>query len=262
MAKEDVALKAYMSDKNIFADLINGSFFDGIQTVKPENLTQLKGETDLYLRDKAGNTKTIMRYRDVVMQADFAVIAEENQMNVHYAMPIRNMLYDALSYTEQVEQIRREHEKNGDKLTGSEFLSGVKKDDKIIPVITIVVYYGEKEWDASLDLYGMMGIESNDLFSKQIKTILPNYKINLLHAGNIENLQNYKSSLQWVFGMLKYKSDKTKLREYLDKNREAFEKIDEETYRVIGILLHEEKRLGKYRKKERKNLACVKQLMK
>ena len=26
-------------------------------------------------------------------------------MNIHYAMPIRNMLYDALSYAEQVEQI-------------------------------------------------------------------------------------------------------------------------------------------------------------
>lgn len=127
MGKEDITLKNYLSDKAIFADLVNGSIFDGMQIVKPENLTQLNGEADLYLTDKEGKIKTVMRYRDVVMQTDFAIIAEENQMNVHYAMPVRNMLYDALSYTEQVEQIRKGHERKGEKLTGAEFLSGMKR---------------------------------------------------------------------------------------------------------------------------------------
>lgn len=259
MAKEDVVLKKYMSDKGRFADLVNGRIFDGKQIVKPENLTLLNGESDLYLIDKNGRKKTIMRYRDVIMKADFgmyfAVIAEENQMKIHYAMPVRNMLYDALSYTEQVAQIKKEHVEKGEILTDEEFLSGIKKEDKIIPVITLVLYYGEKEWDGHLDLYGMMGLNHTELVQQEIRQVLPNYRINLVHAGNIEKLENYKSSLQLVFGMLKYKSDKNKLREYIQENRRELSAVDEETYDVIGILLHEEKRLEKYRKKEKVGLS-------
>ncbi len=119
-------------------------------------------------------------------------------MNIHYAMPIRNMLYDALSYAEQVEQIRRKHKRNGEKLFGDEFLSGMKKEDVIYPVITVVIYYGEKEWDASLDLYGMMEIGRKGLITQELNEVMPNYKINLIHAGNIGNPEKYKSSLHLV----------------------------------------------------------------
>ncbi|MBS6196717.1 MAG: hypothetical protein KH828_14245 [Clostridiales bacterium] len=255
MAKGDIILKKYLSDKVRFADLINGSLFDGKQIVKPENLTQLSGEADIYLADQRGRTKGLMRYRDIVMKADFGlwfgILAEENQMKIHYAMPVRNMLYDALSYTEQVEQLKKAHHRKRDPMTGEEFLSGMKKEDTLIPVVTLVVYYGEEEWDGNLDLYGMMGIKQEHPFRKEIQAVLPNYKINLLHAGNIEKLENYKSSLQLVFGMLKYKSDKFKLNEYINKNREVLETMDEETYQVIGVLLHEEARLKKYKKNEK-----------
>ncbi|MBS6195229.1 MAG: hypothetical protein KH828_06585 [Clostridiales bacterium] len=255
MAKDDIVLKKYLSDKVRFADLINGSLFGGKQIIEPESLTQLDGEADIYLTDQSGHTKGVMRYRDVIMKADFglcfAILAEENQMNVHYAMPVRNMLYDALSYTEQVEQLKREHRRQGDRMTGSEFLSGMKKEDIIIPVITLVVYYGEQEWDGNLDLYGMMGIAHEHPLRNEIREVLPNYKINLLHAGNIQKLENYRSSLHLVFGMLKYKSDKCKLIKYIDTHREALETMDEETFQVIGVLLHEEARLQKYRKNEK-----------
>ncbi|MBS6194074.1 MAG: hypothetical protein KH828_00655 [Clostridiales bacterium] len=255
MAKNDIVLKKYLSDKVRFADLINGSLFSGKQIVKPESLTQLDGEADLYLTDQAGHTKEVMRYRDVIMKADFglyfAILAEENQMNVHYAMPVRNMLYDALSYTEQVEQLKKEHQQKGDRMTGAEFLSGIRKEDVLIPVITLVVYYGEQEWDGNLDLYGMMGIGCEHPVLQEIKEIIPNYKINLLHAGNIEKLENYRSSLHLVFGMLKYKSDKDKLSEYITSNHDALETMDEDTYQVIGVLLHEEARLKKYKKNEK-----------
>lgn len=56
-------------------------------------------------------------------------------------MPVRMMLYDGLNYTEQIRQLDRNKKfKNSD-----EFLSGMKKDDKLLPIVTIVFYYGEKE---------------------------------------------------------------------------------------------------------------------
>lgn len=258
MAEVDVVIKRYMSDKVRFADLINGSMFGGKQVVKPENLQEISGEADLFLTDSKGQKKTLMRYRDVVMRADFAILAVEDQMKVHYAMPVRSMLYDALSYTEQVEQIRKEHEIKGEKLRDAEFLSGMKKEDKIIPVITTVVYYGEEEWDGSLDLYGMMGFDEANPISEELKEVLPNYKINLLHAGNIEKLENYKSSLQLVFGMLKYKSDKEKFSEYLETNRSRLENMDVDTYNAVGVLLHEEKRLKQYMEKKEEEYGMCK----
>lgn len=73
--------------------------------------------------------------------------------------------------TEQVKNIEKRYEKSGEKLTKAEFLSGMKKEDKL-------------------------------------KEYIPNYKINLIRAANVEHPENYKSSLQQAFGMLKCKSDK------------------------------------------------------
>ncbi len=39
-----------------------------------------------------------------------------------------------------------------------EILSGIKKTDALIPVITVVVYYGEKPWDGATSLHGMWGL--------------------------------------------------------------------------------------------------------
>ncbi len=36
-----------------------------------------------------------------------------------------------------------------------EFLSGFHKTDRLIPVITFVVYYGSVPWDAAMDLHGL-----------------------------------------------------------------------------------------------------------
>lgn len=30
----------------------------------------------------------------------------------------------------------------------------MKKDDRLVPVITVVVYYGEKPWDGAVSLHG------------------------------------------------------------------------------------------------------------
>ena len=111
MAENDIMLKCYISDKRRFADLINGSIYNGKQIIKPENLTKLPGESDLFLVDKTGKKKGVLRYRDVVMRNDEemynVIFAGENQKHIHYAMPVRNMLYDALSYNEQVNEIKK-----------------------------------------------------------------------------------------------------------------------------------------------------------
>ena len=75
------------------------------------------------------------------------VLGIENQSNVHYAMPVRNMLYDAMQYEKQVRQLAAAHRKKHDAATSDEYLSGMSREDKITPVITLVINFGSKRWD-------------------------------------------------------------------------------------------------------------------
>lgn len=40
------------------------------------------------------------------------VLACENQDEIHYGMPVRSMLYDAISYTEQIRELQKAHRVN------------------------------------------------------------------------------------------------------------------------------------------------------
>ena len=138
--------------------------FGGQQVIKPEELENLDRETDILLADKGGKTKGMERRRDIIKRwkkgADLAILACESQDKIHYAMPVRCMLYDGVTYTDQIRELRRRYgknrkEKESQSLTAEEYLSGFRKDDVIYPVITLVFYYNEKKWDGAVDLYGM-----------------------------------------------------------------------------------------------------------
>lgn len=72
-------------------------------------------------------------------------------------MPVRNMLYDSLAYTEQIRQLWETHHEK-ENLTDEEFLSKFRKKDKLYPVITLLLYYDEKEWDGSTELHEIFGM--------------------------------------------------------------------------------------------------------
>ena len=74
------------------------------------------------------------------------LVAIEEQSDVHYAMPLRVMNADCAMYDRQWREIRKEHAEKKD-VAGAEYLSGFSKNDRLVPVITIVVYLGKDEWD-------------------------------------------------------------------------------------------------------------------
>ena len=249
MGQGNAAVKQWMSNRNRFADLFNAIVFQGEQVVLPEELELTETETDLLLKEKSGTIKEVQRHRDIAMRwkkgAQFVLLACENQQRVHYAMPIRNMLYDSLSYTAQVKQM---HPKKREKLSRDEFLSKFSKTDKIYPVITLVLYYGENPWDGGLDLYGMFQSEQLLREKRILQQYIPNYKINLVEPGNMENFERFQTDLHEIFGMLRYRSNKNELLEYVQKKENYFRNVDEETYYVIREFLHSEKVLKEINK--------------
>ncbi len=77
---------------------------------------------------------------------------------------------------------------------------------KLNPVITLVFYYGEKEWDGSRNLHEMFRKSGDERVSKIIGTYIPDYHINLIDVSNPENLYVFHSDLQLISGMLQYRN--------------------------------------------------------
>ena len=161
MGKGNAAVKQWLGNPRRFADLFNGIVFQGKQVILPEDLHPATGETDILVSDKNEKAKEVQRYRDIIMRweqgAYLVLLACENQENVHYAMTVRNMLYDSLSYVEQIRQSWKCLEAaEKQKVAEAEFLSRFRKEDRLVPVITLVFYYHPDVWDGSQDLYGIL----------------------------------------------------------------------------------------------------------
>lgn len=206
MGKKDIAVKKWLSDKGRFSDMCNAVLFGGEQVVSAEDLERADSESDIIITDKNGKSRGVQRYRDIVMRwkqgAEFIVLACENQDKVHYAMPVRNMIYDGLTYAEQIGRMWKGQAGEKRQMTEEEFLSRMNKDDKLIPVITMVFYYGEKKWDGSRSLHGMFRKSEDKALLKVMEKYIPDYSINLIDASDPEKLCAFHTDLQLILGML------------------------------------------------------------
>ena len=248
MAEEDYSVNKLMRNSVRFADLYNGTVFRGKQVLKPEDLSDVPDENGIAIVGLDGKRRLIRRSRDVIKKASFGayfvLLAEENQDKVHYAMPVRSMLYDALEYTEQVEALKRRHRECGDRLEGDAFLSGITRDDRIMPVVTLTVYYGAKPWDGPRSLYDMLEMDRDSKEWEALKEVLPDYRLNLVELNNMRHLERFRSSLQPIFTVLQYnRRDKRKFYEYLENHREELRQLDDDSVRAMLALLGEQKRL-------------------
>ena len=157
------------------------------------------------------------------------LIGVENQSDIHYAIPVKNMFYDVMAYGNQVKETAKKHRKEKDTATSDEFLSGFTKTDKLIPVITITVYLGTKEWDGPRKLSDMFGDVDEELLP-----FIPDYRINLLAPREITDFTGFRTSIRQLFEVLKNAYDKEKMQEVL-QNDEKFSKVDRETVEAINL---------------------------
>lgn len=73
--------------------------------------------------------------------------------------------------------------------------------------------------------------------SEILETFIPNYKINLIDAGNIEHIEHFQTDLQVLFQMLKCRGRKEELLDYVNKNRVYFSRMDRETFQAFREFL-------------------------
>ena len=74
-------------------------------------------------------------------------------------------------------------------MQGDEFLSGMTKDDRLKPVVHIVLYLGNN-WDGSKNLYDLLDIDWSNPEAQELRSYIPDFPINLVcvkifHTQNI-----------------------------------------------------------------------------
>lgn len=178
-------------------------------------------------------------------KTDLAILACETQDSIHYAMPVRAMIYDGLSYMEQIKTIKKENVEKKILATGNEFLSGLLKEERLHPVGTIVLYYGEDPWDGSKNLHELLEFPKDEKERQLLESLIPDYHINLIDVDKIDNLKYYKTDLQLIFGMLQCKKDKQKFQDYIMEHEEYFQNLELETYEAVRVMLNSKRKMKK-----------------
>ena len=190
----------------------------GDQKLHPEDLKEADVDLSSVLKFN-GHLETIQRLRDVVKKTaygmDFVIWGIENQQKIHYAMPLRHMIEDALSYLKEYNEIAKKNLDEKTTNTKDEFLSRFKKTDRLHPVITLCIYYGENEWDGATSLKEMLELPD------YMESLVPDYKLNLIQLRNSEGVLFKNRDVQTIFEVsrLIYKKEYGKITSiYKDQN--------------------------------------------
>ncbi len=238
LGKIDTITKEYMKDPVIFADMFNKFLYHGRQVIRPESLIEMDSTEIVvpYGEGKAG--VPAQKYRDVLklMKTDgniaYCILGCEDQGAIHYAMPVKNMLYDSMQFARQVTKAAKSHRQEKEhKPTSDEFLSGFYKTDRLIPVVTLVIYWGPDRWDGPLTLKEMY-TEADDAVMQYV----PDYKINLIAPEQMsdDEIKEFQTSLKEVMLYIKYSKDKNKLQKVTQAD-ESFQNLDRQAAEVINV---------------------------
>ena len=239
MGAIDAEAKAYLSDPERFADAFNFSVYDGDEVIKAKDLKEL--DTAAIAMPYGVEAKAaVQKYRDLIRlyaamqdgRAIYIVLGLELQTLVHYAMPVRGMLYDALNYPRQVTEAAVSYRKEPDsryrhRMSSGEYLSGFRKGDRLMPVITLTISLSADPWDGPIRLHEMLALDDARLLQ-----FVPDYKLNLLAPQQIaeEDFGKFRTGLGSVLQFAKHSNDENA--DWMAGNKN-FEKLDWDTASMI-----------------------------
>lgn len=280
MGKKDIGLKTYLQDTARYADLWNGGVFQGRQIVKAE---ELRASSPVHVWTE--QDKALERQGDLVMKQHyngqrFVVLALENQERTDYAMPARVMIQEALEYDRQLRGIRRGNERTYKaflKGNGSmdhrefyrdegEFLYKVRSGDWLLPVVTLIVYWGEKEWKGPKSLHEMICFDDMDTEMEHAwKKLIPEYPLHFLEVSSFRHFEYFRTELGPLLEIFQKRNSRESIRRYFAAG-DWHRRMDEESWELLEQLtgsksLEKQFRQRSERKREEKGeeeeMGCV-----
>ena len=254
--KADTITKDYVKDVGVFADIFNYYIYGGRQVILPEQLME-RDSTKIALPYGAdGAVVPVQKFRDVQKlyaamtdgKIEYVLYGAENQTEIHYAMAVKNNLYDALEYAGQVEEAAKSHRKEMKRKKeqgeisseearktpdSGEFLSGFWVEDRLIPSITVTIFFGSEEWCGPLSLFDMM-----DVSDPEVLACMDNYHVRLIAPAQMadEEIMKFQSSMREVMLFIKHSKDKENLSRVLTANERRFRELERRAADVIEAI--------------------------
>lgn len=160
-------------------------------------------------------------YLDTRMKAkdhwtDIAIFCIENQSGINNIMPVRDMGYLYSNYNEQIRHMQRKNKRRG-MLSITE---GLGREEKLTPVISIVLYYGRERWTGPERLSDMLSVP--DSWKEKLGPLIADHTVKIVHlAGQDKKTrQKYKSDFRHIVDYLVCADDKEECQKYIkDENR-------------------------------------------
>ncbi len=275
----DTAVRNYWNRNEEFADLFNAVLFRGECVIRPDELAADDTDSSVIREDSHGNAAESIRgsrdilkvsRRSTIFGVQLAILGLESQEKVHYAMPLRVMGYDYITYKKQYDANAREFRKkykskksgsvtgvgsltDAEPVTGAEFLSGMRRTDRFAPVVTIVIYYGEEPWDGAISLHDILDIPA------EMKPYVNDYKMILVEARQndlvFHNMNN--RDLFFLFQLtldhdLPRAEKKKRFQEYCESHQTGREVLF-----ALGGALNMKMDYSMYEKKEDESVSCT-----
>ena len=151
---------------SIFQACLWIELFNGKNVIKSDMLKEMDTDISGTIKWKKGQS-SLKRVRDIVKKeydgVEFNILGIEIQDKVHYAMPLRTMIYDGLH-----------------------------------PIITIVLYYSEMPWDGPGSIKDMM-----IHMRPEIENIFTDYKMNLVQVRDSDRYKFKNKDVKMVFEITK-----------------------------------------------------------
>ena len=237
MGKKDIQAHEFLANNARFADLCNYFLFDGREIIDPGELKE-QDTTEIFSAFGISKKELhLQKWRDLLKHVvvkstnycTYIIIGVENQSEIHYAMPIKNMIYDAINYGRQTKEAAKMHKKKKDTKNNAEFLAGFTKEDKLTPVITLTVYWGCEDWDAPRSLHEMLRISDESVLQ-----YVSDYKLNLIAPCEISDFSKFKTSLGPVLQLLRVANDEDAMGNLITTNH-AFRELENEAVETAGL---------------------------
>ena len=246
---KDIPEKRLEDWDDVFTDIFDNLLFGGEKVLEGKELVPMP--TESYVRKSDGKIKG--GFRDVrkgvgrsgdICKMDRAgnryrlVLGLENQTGVDNTMPERVMGYDYAAYEEQIKALAdRNNQDNKPAI-----VKRIHGDQKLAPVITLVLYYGKDEWVTPKSLHDML--EFPEGMEDSIKPYVADYPINLIQVARLTEEERGKlnSDFRLIAEYIACGNDKEKLNRFFRENRQVI-RHEEEFIDVMNALTG--KRAGK-----------------
>ena len=212
MGEKDIVEKTLEAFNDVFTDIINGFLFQGEPLIQENALTdaqpfsmykadgklhQMERDIAKYWNRKSGK-KRMSRKSQRRIYFRVACLGIENQTNYDRDMPLRIIGYDGAAYRAELLDGKRER----------------------YPVITLVLYFGEKRWGKNRTLYDVLPVP------ERLRPYVHDYGMNIFEVSYLteEQINWFHSDFRIAVDYFVHKRTDP---EYRPKDEQAIRHVDE-----------------------------------